>query len=64
MSRWPSMVAVAIGCGAMVWGFWGIAGPNVSWSASWLDALWIGGGLVVTCAGTYGVGMDLREETA
>ncbi len=62
MSRTPSAVAVAIGCGSMAWGFWGLAaGSAVSWTASWLDAAWILGGLAVTCTGAYALGDALRE---
>ncbi len=60
MSRAASATAVAIGCGAMAWGYWELASDGVSLAASWLDAAWILGGLAVTCIGAYTLGDVLR----
>lgn len=65
MSRVPSALAVAIGCGSMFWGFWNVAAQSAtSWAATSLDLAWIGGGLAVTCMGAYVLGNQLREDTA
>ncbi len=65
MSRVTSALAVAIGCGAMFWGFWNVAASSAtSWAATTLDLAWIGGGLAVTCTATYVLGQQLREEHA
>lgn len=65
MSRAASATAVAIGCGAMFWGFWNVAAASATtWVATGLDWAWIGGGLAITCMGAYALGNDLREDAA